>query len=119
VTTAATLAVAGGIAFTTGGAASAATVEGGSHSPTTADRHPDSNSHRWDGHRWWDRYNSHGDWYSQDHGRYRFDGHRFYQWSHGKWKSVTNAYARRLGFDNRGFSGDQHHGNSGHSANGR
>jgi hypothetical protein len=103
-TAAATLAVAGGIAFTTGGAASAATVSATSahtmsQSTTTADRRPATNSRHWDGHQWWDRNGSHGDWYSNDHGhRFRFDGHRFYEWFHGRWKPQSNAYARHHGF---------------------
>ncbi|GAA2080343.1 hypothetical protein [Actinomadura alba] len=122
-TAATTLTVAGGILFTAG-AASAASNGTELQSGTTAvardhgTRNGDS-GHRWDGHRWWNRHNGHGHWYSTDHGdRYRFDGHRFYQWKGGKWRLVTADYAHRHDFDRWHFSGNKHH-DSGRSGHGR
>jgi hypothetical protein len=123
-TTAATLAVAGGVLFTTGGAASAATHDGENHSGAVATRDHRDHAARpdnlvWDGHRLWHRYTRNGDWYSTDHGdRYRFDGHRFYRWKDGKWKAVTSDYARRHDFDRGDFSTKGHHGDDGHSGHG-
>ncbi|MEO3873782.1 hypothetical protein ABGB18_33645 [Nonomuraea sp. B12E4] len=133
-TAAATLAVTGGIIFTTSGAASAATsrlASPGAPIATSAEaaRH-NGYLQRWDGRRWWFRYASHGDWYSAGHGeRYRFDGHRFYRWEDGRWKPVSASYARHHSLDrddlygrsrvhhvdhnNRGHEGHAHHGDKG------
>ncbi|GAA4586929.1 hypothetical protein GCM10023194_34450 [Planotetraspora phitsanulokensis] len=117
-TAAATLAITGGVVFATSGAASAATVESVSHATVSAShqtvRH-NSNTQRWDGTRWWYRYNGHGDWYSYSHGvRYRFDGHKFYRWTGGKWKAVSTSYARQHDLNKRDFSRDWHHGRDDH-----
>jgi hypothetical protein len=128
-TAAATLAVTGGIIFASTGAASAATIEPVSQAGTVAAYQAaqhNSDSRRWDGERWWYRYNGHGDWYSSDHGdRYRYDGHRFYRWSGGKWKAVSAAYARDHSLDRNDLHGDsprghgsKNHGHSGHGGNG-
>ncbi|GLW06432.1 hypothetical protein Misp01_15620 [Microtetraspora sp. NBRC 13810] len=117
ITTAATLAVAGGIVFTSGGAASAATA--GETTARTAAvtaavtvRHSawhNTDTRRWDGRRLWIRAHAHGDWFSSDHGNhYRYDGHRFYRWSGGKWRVVSSDYARRHGFDRRDFRPAKH-----------
>src|SRR4051812_4489735 len=116
-TTTATIAVAGGVIFAAGNAASAA-VESPAHTAAIDAGHsaarPDSADHRWDGHRWWVRYGGHGDWYSTDHGvRYRFDGHRFYQWNDGRWKPLSADAARHRGLDRGDFSGRGDHDGSG------
>ncbi|SDJ45966.1 hypothetical protein [Nonomuraea jiangxiensis] len=130
---AATLAVTGGILFSTGGAAAAATgqVEGVSVAATSVTARHGGYLQRWDGLRWWYRYSGHGDWYSAGHGeRYRFDGHRFYRWDDGKWKPVSAAYARHHSLDrddlngrprthhvkhnDHGHAGHAHHGGKGH-----
>ncbi|MEV6859859.1 hypothetical protein AB0M44_02455 [Streptosporangium subroseum] len=120
-TATATLAAAGGIIFAAGGAASAATYESDSHTATVATRQEVVKvvSRSWDGHRWWSRYSKDGSLYLSIQGhRYRYDGHHFYQWSHGKWRRLTSASIRHLGFDHRHFSGHHghhvDHGNSGH-----
>jgi hypothetical protein len=120
-TATATLAVAGGIIFAAGGAASAATYESDSHTATVATRQEvvkvaNVVSRSWDGHRWWSRYSKNSSFYLSIHGhRYRYDGHHFYQWSHGKWRRLTSASIRHLGFNHEHFSGHHgHHGNSGH-----
>ncbi|AWS41770.1 hypothetical protein DKM19_10785 [Streptosporangium sp. 'caverna'] len=129
-TATATLAVAGGIIFAAGGAASAATYESDSHTATVATRQEVVKvvkvvSRSWDGHRWWSRYSKNGSLYLSIQGhRYRYDGHHFYQWSHGKWRRLTSASIRHLGFDRKHFSGhhgdhsdhghSDHHGNSDH-----
>ena len=127
-TATATLAVAGGIIFAAGGAASAATYESDSHTGTVATRQEVVKvvkvvSRSWDGHRWWSRYSKDGSFYLSIQGhRYRYDGHHFYQWSHGKWRRLTSASIRHLGFDREHFSGHHgpttsdhgHHGDSGH-----
>ena len=75
-TAAATLAIAGGIIASTGGAASASTT---ATAATAAKIVTVSAS---------------------DHGeRYRFDGHRFYRWFDGGWRSVSFDYARSHHYD--------------------
>jgi hypothetical protein len=110
-TAAATLAVAGGVLFAAGGAASADTYRGEGHNTTTAARHDTArhDGHRWDSRRWWDRHDQRGDWYSSYRGdRYRFDGHHFSQWSDGGWRTLADDYAHHHGFDGRDLSGDRH-----------
>ncbi|MDP9841697.1 hypothetical protein J2853_000908 [Streptosporangium lutulentum] len=124
-TATATLAITGGILFAAGGAASAATTyESGSATGAAAVRHEavKQESRSWDGHRWWNRYSRYGDLYLVVHGdRYRFDGDHFYKWHDGKWKRLTNAAVRRLGFDRGHLSGHHHHGHgkSGHDGHGK
>ncbi len=105
----ATLAVAGGAVFVTGGAASATTIESVGHSAVVTASHTvaqqQNANRRWDGRRWWSRSGGgHGHWYGNDRGhRYRYDGRRFYGWGHGKWHRLSAGYIRHHGFNNGCF----------------
>ncbi|MDP9841289.1 hypothetical protein [Streptosporangium lutulentum] len=78
-TAAATLAIAGGIIASTGGAASAATAATTATTATASQTVAVSVS-------------GHGE-------RYRFDGHRFYRWFNGGWRAVSFDYARSHHYD--------------------
>ncbi|MCT9930037.1 hypothetical protein N5079_07355 [Planotetraspora sp. A-T 1434] len=91
-TTAATLAVGGGIIFATSGAASASTAQVERHGVTVVTRHTgwDDNNrykHHWNNHQW----NNHG-WYNHDH-RWNKHNHRWnkqYGWYGSSWNNDWN-----------------------------
>jgi hypothetical protein len=117
VTTVATVAVAGGILFASENAASAS-VGSESHQGNVVVHQvtqSSSSDHRSNDH---SRGNAgHSGYYFTDHGhRFRYDGHRFYQWIGGKWRAVSADYARHHGFDHKHGSSKGHHGDSSHSS---
>lgn len=117
-TAAATLAVAGGILIAGTGAASASTnVRAGDSIVVThvGDRQESALRH-WDGHRQWYRHSGRGYWYGADHGRkFRYDGHRFWVWSGGKWRPVSKKYALRYAlYRFSGYYGGHYYYGGGH-----
>jgi hypothetical protein len=84
-TAAATLAIAGGIIASTGGAASAATATTATTATTAAATVTASKTVAVS-------VSNRGE-------RYRFDGHRFYRWFNGGWRAVSFDYARSHHYD--------------------